>query len=256
MYGVYSLGGFALLSIATATFVVAAFSIAAAAARQLGAGARAIWVMFLPVLVAAPWAWSIRAQMLALPLYTGLLWLLATEARQADAAHLARAPAARRLGERARQRGARRAARDAARASTSWSAAAARPGRAISRCSSSPRSPSSPRRTAPSTTARYYHLLLVDPPFAGRVTEWRWAAPAVEHDRSSTRSRRSPSSSSGSAAGASTVLRHRRPRAHVRRRRERDPRDRLVRARVHGLRPGRDRPQAREQEAAASRAGG
>ena len=67
MYGVYSLGGFALLSIATATFVVAAFSIAAAAARQLGAGARAIWVMFLPVLVAAPWAWSIRAQMLALP---------------------------------------------------------------------------------------------------------------------------------------------------------------------------------------------
>src|SRR5687768_11537030 len=81
MYGVYSLGGFALLSLAAATFVVAAFSLAAAAARQLGAGARAIWVMFLPVLVAAPWAWSIRAQMLALPLYTGLLWLLASEAR-------------------------------------------------------------------------------------------------------------------------------------------------------------------------------
>ena len=43
-------------------------------------------------------------------------------------------------------------------------------------------------------------------------------------------------------------LRLRRPRAHLRGRRERDPRDRLVRARVHGLRPGRDRPQAREQE--------
>ena len=56
MYGVYSLGGFALLSLATATFVVAAFSIAAAASRRLGAGARAIWVMFLPVIVAAPWA--------------------------------------------------------------------------------------------------------------------------------------------------------------------------------------------------------
>ena len=28
------------------------------------------------------------------------------------------------------------------------------------------------------TTARYYHLLLVDPPFAGQVTEWRWPAPA------------------------------------------------------------------------------
>jgi hypothetical protein len=31
----------------------------------------------------------------------------------------------------------------------------------------------------PADTIRYYHLLLVDPPFAGRVTEWRWAAPAV-----------------------------------------------------------------------------
>src|SRR5512145_74506 len=81
MYGVHSLGGFALLSITTATFVVGAFALAAAAARRLGAGPRAIWVMFLPVLVAAPWAWSIRAQMLALPLYTGLLWLLASEAR-------------------------------------------------------------------------------------------------------------------------------------------------------------------------------
>ena len=26
---------------------------------------------------------------------------------------------------------------------------------------------------------RYYHLLLVDPPFAGRVTEWHWAEPAM-----------------------------------------------------------------------------
>ena len=115
MYGVYSLGGFALLSIAAATFVVAAFSLAAAAARQLGAGARAIWVLFLPVLVAAPWAWSIRAQMLALPLYTGLLWLLASRGAAPDTAHLARVPAPRRLGERPRQRRPRCAPRDAPR---------------------------------------------------------------------------------------------------------------------------------------------
>ena len=39
----------------------------------------------------------------------------------------------------------------------------------------------------PVATARYYHLLLVDPPFAGRVTEWRWAAPrGLNIDRSST----------------------------------------------------------------------
>ena len=81
MYGVYSLGGFALLSIVTCFFVTGAFGLAAAASRSLGAGPRAIWLLFLPVLISAAIGWTIRAQMLALPLYTGLLWLLATEAR-------------------------------------------------------------------------------------------------------------------------------------------------------------------------------
>src|SRR5262245_9732238 len=82
MYGVYSLGGFALLSIMACASVVGAFALAAAASRSLGAGPRAIWLLFLPVLISAALGWSIRAQMLTLPLYTGLLWLLATEARR------------------------------------------------------------------------------------------------------------------------------------------------------------------------------
>ena len=178
MYGVYSLGGFALLSLATATFVVAAFSIAATAARQLGAGARAIWVMFLPVLVAAPWAWSIRAQMLALPLYTALLWLLATEARKPSRRIWLALPllvvwanvhGSVALGallvmllavyELIRRRGATWA-RDLALLVLAPLAVLATP-------------------YGPVETMRYYHLLLVDPPFAGRVTEWRWAAPAT-----------------------------------------------------------------------------
>ncbi len=178
IYGVYSLGGFALLSLAAATFVVTAFSIAAAAARQLGAGARAIWVMFLPVLVAAPWAWSIRAQMLALPLYTGLLWLLASEARTptrriwlalpllviwanvhgsvALGALLVMLLAAYEL---IRSRG------------TTWIRDVALLVLAPLAVLATP--------YGPIETIRYYHLLLVDPPFAGRVTEWRWAAPAT-----------------------------------------------------------------------------
>ena len=40
--------------------------------------------------------------------------------------------------------------------------------------------PSPPRDAVrPCDNLRYYHLLLVDPPFAGRVTEWGWAAPAT-----------------------------------------------------------------------------
>jgi hypothetical protein len=177
-YGTYSLGGYALLSILTAGLVVVAFSIAAAASRSLGAGPRAIWVMFLPVLLAAPWAWSIRAQVLALPLYTGLLWLLAAQARR-PTRHVwiafallvvwANVHGSAALGallvmllgayELVRSRG------------SSWRRSLPLVVLAPLAILVTP--------YGPTTTARYYHLLLVDPPFAGRVTEWHWAEPAT-----------------------------------------------------------------------------
>ena len=179
MYGVYSLGGFALLSIATCASVVGAFSIAAAAARSLGAGARAFWVMFLPVLVAAPWAWSIRSQMLALPLYASLLWLLAREARTPSRRVWLAFPllviwanvhGSVALGallvvllggyELVRTRG-RSWARSVGLIVLAPLAVLATP-------------------YGPAATVRYYHLMLVDPPFAGRVTEWRWASPGTD----------------------------------------------------------------------------
>ncbi|HLG07903.1 MAG TPA: hypothetical protein VI409_04440, partial [Gaiellaceae bacterium] len=178
IYGIHSLGGHALLSIATGASVVAAFSIAAAGARSLGAGPRAIWVLFLPVLMAAPWAWSIRAQMLALPLYTGLLWLLAAEARRptnrvwlafALLVVWANVHGSVALGallvmmlggyELVRNRG-RSWPRSLALVVLPPLAVLATP-------------------YGPIATAKYYDLMLVDPPFAGRVTEWRWAAPAL-----------------------------------------------------------------------------
>jgi len=178
MYGAHGLGGYALLSIVTCVSVVGAFALAATAARSLGAGPRAIWLLFLPVLVAAPWAWSIRAQMLTLPLYTGLLWLLATEARGSTRRVWLAIPmlvlwgnlhGSAALGallvillgayELVRGRG------------SSWQ-------RTVSLVVLAPLAllvtPYSP-----STTVRYYHLMLVDPPFAGQVTEWRWPAPAA-----------------------------------------------------------------------------
>jgi hypothetical protein len=178
IYGVFSLGDHALLSIITATLVVAAFSIAAAAARSLGAGPRAIWVLFLPVLMAAPWAWSIRAQMLALPLYTGMLWLLASEVRRPTRRVWLALPMlvlwanihgsvvlgallVMFLGvyELVRSRG-RSALRSIGLVVFPPLAVLVTP-------------------YSPIDTVSYYHLLLIDPPFAGRVTEWRWAAPAV-----------------------------------------------------------------------------
>ena len=178
IYGVHSLGAFALLSIAAATFVVTAFGLATAAARSLGAGPRAIWLMFLPVLIAAPWGWSIRAQMLALPLYTGLLWLLATQARaptrrvwlafpilvvwaNVHGSVALGALLVMLLGayELLRSRGA------------TWPRSTALVALAPLTVLATP--------YGPVATANYYHALLVDPPFAGRVTEWSWAEPAT-----------------------------------------------------------------------------
>jgi hypothetical protein len=179
MYGVHSLGGFALLSIATATFVVAAFSIAAAASRQLGAGPRAIWLMFLPVLVAAPWAWSIRAQMLALPLYTGLLWLLASQARNPSNRIWIAFPI---LVVWANIHGS--VALGALLVMLLGAYELVR-SRAATWRRSIPLIVLAPLAVlatpyGPADTIRYYHLLLVDPPFAGRVTEWTWSDPAVD----------------------------------------------------------------------------
>ncbi|GIU95307.1 MAG: hypothetical protein KatS3mg012_1764 [Gaiellaceae bacterium] len=177
-YGTHALGGHALLAVATGVVVVGAFGIAAAGARSLGAGPRAIWALLLPVLMAAPWAWTIRAQMLALPLYTGLLWILASQARNPTRrvwlaipilvlwANLHGSVA---LGallvmllavhELVRSRGA-------------------------SYRRSGPLLLLAPLATlvtpyGPAAAALYYHLLLIDPPFAGRVTEWNWSAPTV-----------------------------------------------------------------------------
>ena len=178
MYGVYSLGGHALLSIATCVFVVAAFTIATAAARSLGAGPRAIWVMFLPVLVAAPWGWSIRAQMLALPLFTGLLWLLASQARDPSRRIWLALPL---LVVWAQIHG---SVALGALLVVLLAAYELLRSRGQSWLRSVPLAVLAPLMVlvtpyGPIETARYYHLLLVDPPFAGRVTEWRWAEPAV-----------------------------------------------------------------------------
>jgi hypothetical protein len=175
-YGVHSLGGHALLAVAAALVVVAAFSIAAAGARSLGAGPRAIWVLFLPVLMAAPWAWSIRAQMLALPLYAGLVWLLASQARRPSSRVWLALPilvvwanvhGSATLGALlVMLLGAYELVRGRGRTWVRSALLLVLPALAVL---------VTPH--GPIDTARYYHLMLIDPPFAEVVTEWQWADP-------------------------------------------------------------------------------
>jgi hypothetical protein len=176
-YGAYAFGGYGLLVVVTAAFAVGAFAIAAAAARSLGAGPRAIVLLFFPVLLAAPWTFTIRAQVFALPLYVALIWLLASEARRptrrvylvfpllfiwanlhGSAALAAMLTMLLGAVELVRSRG-HSGLRSALLLVLPALAVLATP-------------------YGPIETAQYYHLLLVDPPFGRElVTEWRRSDP-------------------------------------------------------------------------------
>jgi len=178
-YGAHALGGHPLLTVFAEAFVFVAFGIAAAAGRSLGAGPRAIALVLFPVIIAAPFAWTIRAQVFALPLYTGLLWLLASEARRPSRRVYIAFPL---LVVWANLHG-----------SASLGALLTMLLGAIELISSRGRSgirsilllvlpPLAVLATpyGPLTTARYYHLMIVDPPFGRNVTEWQWADPDLD----------------------------------------------------------------------------
>ncbi len=178
-YGAHALGGHPLLTVFAEGFMFAAFAIAAVAGRSLGAGPRAIALVLLPVVIAAPFAWTIRAQIFALPVFTGLLWLLASEARRPSQRVYLAFPL---LVVWANLHG-----------SASLGALLTMLLGAIELISSRGRSglrsvlllvlpPLAVLATpyGPLTTARYYHLMLVDPPFDRNVTEWQWADPDLD----------------------------------------------------------------------------
>jgi hypothetical protein len=80
-YGLERVGGLTLISLVGAAFVVVSFTIACAAARWRGASQRATVAVASLALISASWGYSLRAQLLALPLYVVSLWLL-VDARQ------------------------------------------------------------------------------------------------------------------------------------------------------------------------------
>ena len=149
-----------------------------AAARLLGASARATFLVSLPCLLVAPWSWQLRAQALALPLFVWTLYLAADHVRRPSRRILFAFPllllwgnvhgsvllgaivvslAAVFVGV-ARRRDRRALAFAAATAVGAWFFALATPyGLDI---------------------VGYYHLLLVDPPFGDSISEWQRTKPS------------------------------------------------------------------------------
>jgi hypothetical protein len=175
-YGAYEVGGHATLALVAAALVVAAFVIAAVGARSLGAGARGIVLVFFPVILAAPWAWTIRAQVFALPLFTGLVWLLASEARRPSRKVYLTIPL---LVVWANLHGSVALGAMLTMLFAGIELVSSRGRSAVRSVVLLVLAPLAVLATpyGPVDTARYYRLMLFDPPFADRVTEWQPSDP-------------------------------------------------------------------------------
>jgi hypothetical protein len=75
-------GGVKLALLVHAALVVGAFAVAAAAARRLGAGSRAVALVAVLVVPELAEAWELRAQSFAYPLFVAVLWLVLADARR------------------------------------------------------------------------------------------------------------------------------------------------------------------------------
>ena len=83
LYGLQRLGGMALFAAAYVALTLAGAGLAISAARRLGGSERhVIWVLPLSAFLYFGGSFEVRSQGFAYPLFVGVLWLLAAEARK------------------------------------------------------------------------------------------------------------------------------------------------------------------------------
>ncbi len=75
-YGTFVVSGLAGVVFVAIVAIVTALGLAVGAARARGGTPLACALVLVPVVAAAPWAWTVRAQVYALPLYVIILWLV------------------------------------------------------------------------------------------------------------------------------------------------------------------------------------
>jgi hypothetical protein len=80
-YELARLGGIQAAAILHVLLLAGAFAIAVVAARRRGASPTTVLWVGLACVFVAPWAWQLRAQSFAYPLFAGTLWLLSADSR-------------------------------------------------------------------------------------------------------------------------------------------------------------------------------
>jgi hypothetical protein len=80
-YGLMELGGLTLALLVHVAVLTGTFAGAMWAARSLGASRTAVFWVAAASMFVSPWAWQMRSQTFAFPLFVALLWLLVSDAR-------------------------------------------------------------------------------------------------------------------------------------------------------------------------------
>ena len=175
LYGEWVLGGLRLAVIANVGLVVLTFASAIGAARLRGASARSVFYVTVPCLFIAPWAWQIRPQTFALPLFVWTVHLLTRDVRRPSRAALAVFPM---LVVWANLHGS--VVLGATIATVAGVAAIARDRRVSFRAAAFVLGPWGCVLASPYAfhLPAYYRLVLVDARFARYVVEWQHTRPA------------------------------------------------------------------------------
>lgn len=91
-YGSWRVAGLPGVVLVGIAAVTTAYCLGIAAARRRGASALACALVLVPVLVAAPWSWTIRAQVYVLPLFVATVWIACAARRRVSPATLCLLP--------------------------------------------------------------------------------------------------------------------------------------------------------------------
>jgi hypothetical protein len=172
-YGIERLGGLPAVAIVDVLLVVAAVASAMAAARQLGASARATFFVSAACLFTAPWTWQIRAQALALPLFVWTLWLAADHVRRPSRRVLWALPI---LLLWANVHGSVLLGAGVVALAAVW--VAVRERRPVGLLVAVAAVVCALVTPYGFDIFRYYHLLIIDPPFGDAIVEWQRSTPS------------------------------------------------------------------------------
>jgi hypothetical protein len=172
-YGIERLGGLPAVAIVDVLLVVAAVASAMAAARQLGASARATFFVSAVCLFTAPWTWQIRAQALALPLFVWTLWLAADHVRRPSRRVLWALPI---LLLWANVHGSVLLGAGVVALAAVW--VAVRERRPVGLLVAVAAAVCALVTPYGFDIFRYYHLLIIDPPFGDAIVEWQRSTPS------------------------------------------------------------------------------